>query len=71
MIDDAILLELYNRAIVACRRLNDTAGEAEVHATTDPCATVASITGRRRRGSIVRGCCTACGWTDRHEGVTR
>lgn len=34
-----------------------------VHATQDPCHTKAQITGRRRRGSVERGCCSHCGWT--------
>jgi hypothetical protein len=33
------------------------------HAPEDPCATMAAVTGQRRRGSIVRGTCTACGWS--------
>lgn len=32
------------------------------HADTDPCLTMARVTGRRRRGSIRRGTCSACGW---------
>lgn len=32
-----------------------------VHADTDPCLTMATITGRRRRGTIRRGVCTSCG----------
>lgn len=32
------------------------------HADHDPCQTMASVTGRRRKGSIVRGTCTGCGW---------
>jgi len=32
------------------------------HADSDPCYTMASVTGKRRRGSIVRGRCTNCGW---------
>ncbi len=32
-----------------------------VHADTDPCLTMARVTGRRRVGSITRGTCTACG----------
>lgn len=39
-----------------------TATLCPFHADTDPCLTVATVTGRRRRGSIVRGTCTACGW---------
>lgn len=33
-----------------------------VHGKEDPCAVMASVTGRRRRGSIRRGVCTNCGW---------
>lgn len=32
------------------------------HADADPCATTAAVTGRRRKGSVVRGTCTTCGW---------
>ena len=35
------------------------------HATTDPCLTLSRVTGRRRRGTIRRGTCTACGHTAR------
>lgn len=31
------------------------------HAAQDPCATFAQVTGKRRRGTIRRGVCTACG----------
>lgn len=34
-----------------------------VHAETDPCLTMASVTGKRRKGTIRRGKCTQCGWT--------
>lgn len=36
-----------------------------IHADQDPCYTMARMTGRRRKGSIVRGVCSSCGWTDR------
>lgn len=32
-----------------------------VHADTDPCLTMARVTGRRRKGTIRRGTCTSCG----------
>jgi hypothetical protein len=32
-----------------------------VHAGTDPCLTMARVTGRRRKGTTRRGVCTACG----------
>jgi fructose-1,6-bisphosphatase/inositol monophosphatase family enzyme len=35
-----------------------------VHATNDPCLTTAGVTGKRRRGSIVRGRCSHCNWTE-------
>lgn len=35
-----------------------------VHADVDPCYTMASVTGRRRTGTIRRGTCTACGHKD-------
>lgn len=31
------------------------------HAAVDPCLTTSQVTGRRRRGTIRRGVCTACG----------
>jgi hypothetical protein len=38
-----------------------------VHADTDPCLTMARVTGRRRTGTIRRGVCTSCG----HGGAAR
>ncbi|MFE6967014.1 hypothetical protein ACFVAJ_18020 [Agromyces sp. NPDC057679] len=35
-----------------------------IHADTDPCLTVAQVTGKRRKGTIRSGRCTACGWTE-------
>lgn len=32
------------------------------HADTDPCTTMSQVTGKRRKGSIVRGTCNHCGW---------
>ena len=32
-----------------------------LHAETDPCLTVARVTGKRRKGTIRRGVCTNCG----------
>lgn len=34
-----------------------------LHADDDPCLTMARVTGKRRRGTIKRGTCTACGWS--------
>ena len=34
-----------------------------LHAKNDPCWMTATVTGQRRRGSIVKGVCTNCGWT--------
>lgn len=31
------------------------------HAHVDPCLTMASVTGKRRKGTILRGVCTNCG----------
>ena len=31
------------------------------HAEVDPCLTMARVTGKRRKGTIRRGTCTACG----------
>lgn len=36
-----------------------------VHADQDPCLTMSQVTGRRRKGSIVRGRCSSCGHTER------
>ncbi len=33
-----------------------------IHAEIDPCQTTATVTGRRRRGSIHSGRCSYCGW---------
>lgn len=38
-----------------------------VHGDEDPCAVKASVTGRRRKGSIVNGVCTNCGWSSKKE----
>lgn len=49
-----------------CAHHNDgsiTMRLCRVHADQDPCLTMAQVTGKRRRGSIVRGVCSACGWT--------
>lgn len=35
-----------------------------VHSDTDPCLRMSRVTGKRRVGSIKRGTCTNCGWTD-------
>ena len=32
------------------------------HADSDPCQTMAGVTGKRRKGTIRRGRCTNCGW---------
>jgi len=34
-----------------------------MHADQDPCYRMAMVTGTRRKGSIVRGVCSACGWS--------
>jgi len=50
----------------SCARHDDgsvTTYLCPVHADDDPCATMAAVTGRRRRGSVVRGRCSACGWS--------
>lgn len=48
-----------------CARYDDgsvTTMLCPLHADTDPCATRASVTGRRRKGRIRHGVCTNCGW---------
>lgn len=35
------------------------------HADDDPCRTMAAVTGDRRKGSIVKGVCTNCGWSSK------
>jgi hypothetical protein len=42
-----------------------------VHASEDPCWTMARVTGRRRQGTIIRGVCTNCGWSKGREGSRR
>lgn len=32
------------------------------HADADPCASMAAVTGRRRKGTVRSGVCTRCGW---------
>jgi len=49
----------------ACAHHNDgsvTTMLCPQHADSDPCATIASVTGKRRTGTLRRGTCTACGW---------
>jgi hypothetical protein len=41
------------------------------HADEDPCATKAAVTGRRRRGSIINGVCSACGWSEKGRTASR
>lgn len=33
------------------------------HSDRDPCERMAAVTGTRRKGSIVRGTCSNCGWS--------
>lgn len=50
----------------SCARHNDgsvTTSLCPLHAKQDPCLTMATVTGRRRHGSVVRGVCSACGWS--------
>ena len=35
-----------------------------IHAGTDPCLTIARVTGKRRKGTIKNGKCTNCGWKE-------
>lgn len=51
--------------VCSCATHNDgtrTTWVCPIHADADPCGTVAVVTGKRRRGSVVRGRCSACGW---------
>jgi hypothetical protein len=41
-----------------------TATLCSLHADQDPCERMAQITGKRRKGTIRAGRCTACGWTE-------
>jgi hypothetical protein len=50
----------------SCARNSDgsvTTMMCPTHAEQDPCETMAQVTGRRRKRSIVGGVCTACGWS--------
>lgn len=50
----------------ACARNSDgsvTTILCPLHAEQDPCLTMARVTGKRRRGSVVRGVCSACNWS--------
>lgn len=52
--------------VCSCARHNDgsvTTSLCPLHAEQDPCLTMATVTGKRRRGSVVRGVCSACGWS--------
>lgn len=54
-----------NAARCVCARHTDgsvTTYLCPRHADTDPCLTMAAVTGRRRTGSIRGGVCSACGW---------
>jgi hypothetical protein len=51
----------------SCARHNDgsvTTFLCPLHAEQDPCLTMSNVTGRRRRGSVVRGTCTNCDWKE-------
>lgn len=54
---------------MTCSCAHDTDGTVTatmlcpLHATEDPCWTMARVTGRRRRGSVRGGTCSACGWS--------
>lgn len=55
------------RPACACATHNDgtrTVALCPLHADADPCGTAALVTGKRRRGSVVRGCCSSCGWSE-------
>lgn len=49
----------------ACAKHSDgsrTTMLCSVHADSDPCLTMSQVTGKRRKGTILRGTCTNCGW---------
>lgn len=51
----------------SCAHNNDgsvTTMLCPLHADQDPCLTMAQVTGNRRKGSIINGVCTNCGWTE-------
>ena len=56
------------RALVCCCATHNdgtrTTWVCPTHADADPCLTMASMAGKRRRGSVVRGCCSRCGWLE-------
>lgn len=48
----------------SCTRNSDgtvTSLACPAHATYDPCAMFAAVTGKRRKGTIRKGICTNCG----------
>lgn len=56
------------QAQCACAKNSDgtaTTLHCPTHADQDPCATMAQVTGKRRKGSIRRGQCSRCGWQAR------
>lgn len=53
-------------ATCSCARHGDgsvTTSMCPLHADEDPCYTMALVTGKRRKGSIINGVCSNCGWT--------
>ena len=58
----------------ACARHDDgsvTTSLCPIHADTDPCWTLARITGRRRKGTIRGGVCTSCGYDESRTAESR
>lgn len=58
---------VYSTARCACAHNQDgsvTTMLCPAHAETDPCLTMASVTGKRRKGTITKGSCTNCGWKE-------
>lgn len=58
------LVDIHRAARCSCARNTDgttTTSMCPIHADTDPCLTMSLVTGRRRKGSIIRGTCSSCG----------
>jgi hypothetical protein len=57
-----------HRSRCVCVRHDDgsvTTMLCPLHADTDPCLTMARVTGRRRVGTVKRGVCSSCGHDSR------
>lgn len=62
-----------NTKTCTCARHTDgsvTTTLCSIHAKTDPCLTMATVTGKRRTGTIKGGVCSSCGWESTPSALT-